>query len=77
MVITPTAESTAGNVFNAGAAVYQFAENPTMVNATRVAVQGIAAAVSFIPVAGWGISLGIGIADAVWGDKFYNWIDKH
>ncbi|MFN0081421.1 MAG: RHS repeat-associated core domain-containing protein, partial [Ferruginibacter sp.] len=51
-------------------------DNPTGGNATRLAVQGIAIGAAFIPGIGWGLSLGIGIADAIWGDDFYNWIDK-
>jgi RHS repeat-associated protein len=65
---------TAVSVISAGATLYQ---HPTAGNATRAAVQGVAIGASFIPVVGWGLSLGIGIADAVWGDDFYNWIDKH
>jgi hypothetical protein len=35
-----------------------------------------AAGSAFIPVVGWGVSLGIGVADYVWGDDFYNWVDE-
>mgnify|MGYP002387774712 CR=1 FL=1 len=42
---------------------------------TRVAVAGIAAGASFIPVVGWGVALGIGVADFVWGDEFYNYVE--
>ena len=62
------------SVIYAGVALYQ---HPTAGNATRAAVQGIAIGASFIPVVGWGVSLGIGIVDAIWGDSFYKWIDKH
>ena len=64
---------TAVSVTSAGVKLYK---NPTAGNATRLAVQGAAVGAAFIPVVGWGISLGIGIADAIWGDDFYNWIDK-
>lgn len=50
--------------------------NPTKGNAARLAVQTVGAGAAFIPVVGWGVSLGIGVADLVWGDKFYNWLDK-
>jgi hypothetical protein len=40
-------------------------------------VQGAAIGSAFIPVVGWGVSIGIGTADLIWGDDFYNWIDKH
>ena len=43
----------------------------------RVAVWGVAAGAAFIPVAGWAISAGIGIADAIWGDDFYNYIENN
>ena len=66
----------AGTVVSTGSAVVKMVEKPTAGNAARIAVQGVAIGASFIPVVGWGVSLGIGIADAVWGDDFYNWIDK-
>ena len=55
---------------------YKLYKHPTAGNATMVAVQAVAVAANFIPVVGWGVSLGIGVADLVWGDQFYNWIDK-
>ena len=45
-------------------------------NATKLAVQGVAVGASFVPGVGWGVALGIGLADAIWGDDFYNWIGK-
>jgi hypothetical protein len=35
----------------------------------------IAMGVVAIPVVGWGVALGIGIADYMSGDKFYNWVE--
>jgi RHS repeat-associated protein len=58
---------------SAGVELYQ---NPTTGNATKLAVQTIAAAVNFIPVIGTGLSLAISIADLIWGEKLYNYIDK-
>src|SRR5690606_38697175 len=66
---------TAANVVNTLHAGYQFYENPTAGNATRIAVQGLAIGTAFIPGVGWVISLGIGAADMMWGDQFYEWID--
>ena len=68
--------SAIGSIVGVGSATLKLAENPTVGNATRLAVQGIAIGAAAIPIAGWGISLGIGIADAIWGDDFYKWIDK-
>lgn len=66
----------AATVINAAVATAQLINNPTAGNATKLAVQGAAiAAATFIPVAGWGIAIGIGIADVIWGDDFYNMID--
>lgn len=31
---------------------------------------------AWIPVIGWGVSIGIGVADMIWGDDFYKWVDK-
>lgn len=42
----------------------------------KAAVNALAAGAAFIPVAGWGISLGISAADYVWGDEFYDWVEK-
>ena len=41
----------------------------------RAAGFGIAAVAAFIPVVGWGVAIGIGVADFVWGDQFYNWVE--
>lgn len=54
----------------------QLFNNPTAGNSTRLGVQGLAAGAAFIPGFGWGVSLGIGAADLIWGDKFYQWIDN-
>jgi hypothetical protein len=43
--------------------------------ATRAAVLGIGLAATAIPVAGWFVAGGIGLADAIWGDQFYNWVE--
>ncbi|RWZ89597.1 MAG: hypothetical protein EO766_04090 [Hydrotalea sp. AMD] len=67
----------AGNVVSAGYAIAKEINNPTLGNTTRLTVQGAAVAAGFIPVVGWGISIGIGLADAIWGDDFYSWIDSH
>jgi RHS repeat-associated protein len=66
-----------GNVVGVTSAGIQLIENPTAGNATRLSVQGAAIGVAFIPVIGWGVSIGIGVADLIWGEDFYNWIDKH
>ena len=65
-----------GTAVGVGSAAVQIIQNPTAGNATRLAVQGLAIGAGWIPVVGWGLGLGIGIADAIWGDDFYNWIDK-
>lgn len=57
-----------GAAAGVGIATYQMIDNPTIGNATRLAVQGTAIGVAFIPVVGWGISIGIGAADLIWGD---------
>jgi hypothetical protein len=63
---------TATTIVTAGYAIYQFADNPTAGNAARAIVQGISAGAAFVPGFGWGIALGINLADAIWGDKFYH-----
>ena len=56
-------------------ATAQLINDPTAGNATRLAVQSAAIAATAIPVVGWGVAIGIGVADVIWGDDFYNWID--
>ena len=51
---------TAGTFINTGYTIYQVYNNPTAGNTTRLVVQGIA----------------IGTADMMFGDEFYEWIDK-
>jgi hypothetical protein len=41
----------------------------------RVAVWGAAAGAAAIPVVGWGLAIGIGVADVIWGEQFYNWVE--
>ena len=43
----------------------------------RAAVMGIALGVAFIPVVGWGVAAGIGVADFVWGDQFYDYLSTN
>lgn len=43
---------------------------------TRATVATIALTCSAIPVYGWAVAGGIGIADAIWGDKFYNFVEN-
>ncbi len=63
-------------IVNIGSAALQWVEKPTYGSGTRVAVQGLAIAATSIPFVGWGVSIGIGVADIIWGDDFYNWIDE-
>jgi hypothetical protein len=42
----------------------------------RTGVALIAAGAAFIPVVGWGVTIGIGVADAIWGDQFYNYVEN-
>jgi hypothetical protein len=41
----------------------------------RTTVAGIAVGAAFIPVVGWGVAAGIGVADYIWGDQFYNYVE--
>lgn len=42
----------------------------------KLVVNGIAAGAAFIPVVGWGVSIGIATLDYAYGDQFYNWVEK-
>jgi hypothetical protein len=65
-----------GAAVGVGISAYQMIEDPTIGNATRLVVQSVAIGAAFIPVVGWGISIGISAADSIWGNQFYNWIDN-
>jgi RHS repeat-associated protein len=67
----------AATVVDIGTATAKFIDNPSLANASRVAVKSAIVATASIPVVGWGASLMLGMAEAAWGDKLYNWIDKH
>ncbi|MBQ9471115.1 MAG: hypothetical protein IJU72_09225, partial [Bacteroidales bacterium] len=41
----------------------------------RGIIWGVGMASTAIPVVGWAIAGSIGLADAIWGDDFYNWIE--
>lgn len=43
----------------------------------RAAVLGVAAGAAFIPVVGWGVAAGIGVADFIWGDQLYNYLSTN
>ena len=66
------------NIANAGMtawACYSDIQEGHYVSAsTRGIVWGIAAGV-FIPGVGWVVAGSIGVADAIWGDDFYKWIE--
>jgi hypothetical protein len=66
------------NIATIGIAVANDIDNGNYMSATtRAAVFGVATGAAFIPVVGWGVSLSIGIADAIWGDDFYNYVEKN
>jgi len=72
--------SKAAGVVGVGVTVYQagsdIADGRYYSAGTRVAVAGVAAGAAFIPVVGWGVTIGIGVADAVWGDQFYDYVEN-
>jgi hypothetical protein len=43
----------------------------------RAAVFGVAAGAAFIPVVGWSVAAGIGVADFIWGDQLYNYLSTN
>ena len=44
---------------------------------TKAAVFGVAAGAAFIPVVGWAVAGGIGVADFIWGEQFYNYVQTN
>ena len=63
-------------VVTTGISVFDDIDNGNYYSAgTRTAVYGVAAGAAFIPVVGWGVSIGIGVADTIWGDQFYEWVE--
>lgn len=47
-----------------------------VVAAARTGVAALTYGVTFIPYVGWALAIGIGVADYIWGDEFYGWIDN-
>jgi RHS repeat-associated protein len=65
------------SAINIGTATVEFAQNPSYGSGTKVAVQAFAAAAPLIfPGAGLAISIGISVADMIWGEQFYKKIDE-
>lgn len=42
----------------------------------RVSIVALAYGATCIPYIGWALAIGIGVADYIWGDEFYDWIDN-
>jgi hypothetical protein len=67
-------------VLSACVTLYQagsdFSDGQYKSGSARIAVAAIAAGAVFIPGVGWCVSIGIGVADAFWGDDFYNWLEN-
>lgn len=57
-------------------AIQDFRENKVAKGGARLAVGAITILSGYIPVIGPFVSVGIGFADALWGEDFYNWIEK-
>lgn len=43
----------------------------------RAAAMGIAMGAACIPVVGWCVAAGIGVADFLWGNQFYNYLSTN
>jgi RHS repeat-associated protein len=66
----------AANGFSFIAAGYIFVNEPSAGNGARLIIHTTATASTLIPGAGWAISMGISAADVLWGEDFYEFIDK-
>jgi RHS repeat-associated protein len=66
-------------VANVAATVYEVRQDwqkgRYKASGARIAVATAAMAAGCIPVVGWGVALTIGVADYIWGDDFYNWVE--
>lgn len=57
--------------------IYQdFVNGKIAVGVARAGVVGFAYGVAFIPYVGWALAIGIGVADYIWGDELYDWVDN-
>ncbi len=68
-------------VLSAGVTLYQagsdFKDGRYKSGSARLAVGAFATgAAILIPGIGWGVAIGIGVADAIWGDDFYNMLEN-
>lgn len=61
-----------------GYQVYNDWDNGNYASAgARGTVALVAAGAAFIPVVGWGVAIGIGVADYVWGDQLYYYLSTN
>lgn len=66
---------TAGTVISLGTASYDVIKKPNTKTITSAATKCAIVGLAFIPVCGWAIALVAGIADSVYGDDFYEFVD--
>lgn len=65
-----------GNVITAYQVIDEASNERYVAAGARLTVATIqTAALAFGP-AGWAVSLGIGVIDAIWGDDFYNYLER-
>lgn len=66
---------TAGTLISLGIAGHDLIENPNTKTVTSAATKCVIVGLAFIPVCGWAIALVAGIADSIYGDDFYEFVD--
>lgn len=68
---------TATTVVTTAIDVYSdYAEGHSAKAVARAVVAGVTCASTYIPIAGPVIAAGLGVADAIWGEYFYDWVDS-
>lgn len=66
---------TAGTVITIGKAAHDVTKDASVKNITSLATKSVIVGLAFIPVYGWAIALVAGLADGIYGDDFYDFVD--
>ena len=64
-----------GNVISISNAIKNVEENPNTKTVTSLITKTAIIGLGFIPVYGWAIAIVAGVADGLYGDTFYDYVD--
>lgn len=67
---------TAGTVITLGKAIKDVGSDANVKTVSSLITKSAIVGLAFIPVYGWAIALTAGIAEGLYGDEFYDWINE-